>query len=150
MNEQRKRLKVCTGDIRCYGQAQSCSSLVLYSNQNTASLVFILGISQSIMTSQSEQPLLLLSAVCLAISAAVGQGIYNRYFHPLRGQPGPIWASLTDLYKLYALWAKHIPTSQLALHKKYGMLFAFQHTTVIRLLMSVKAPLYAWRQICSP
>ena len=77
------------------------------------------------MTYRYAQFLLLLSLVSLAALAAVGHGIYNRYFHPLRRQPGPIWASLTDFYKLYALWAKHIPTSQLALHKKYGMLFVF-------------------------
>ena len=77
------------------------------------------------MTLRFAQLLLLLSLVCLAALAAVGHGIYNRYFHPLRRQPGPTWASLTDFYKLYALWAKHIPTSQLALHKEYGVLFVF-------------------------
>ena len=55
------------------------------------------------MTFLSAQLLLLFSLVCLAALAAVGCGIYNRYFHPLRSQPGPIWASLTDFYKLYAL-----------------------------------------------
>ena len=77
------------------------------------------------MTFGFAQLLLLLSLLILAALVAVGHGIYNRYFHPLRRQPGPIWASLTDFYKLYALWAKHIPTSQLALHQKYGILFVF-------------------------
>ena len=62
----------------------------------------------------------LTSIVCLAFLAAVGHCIYNRYFHPLRKYIGPIGASLTDLYKVYALWVKHIPTSQLALHRRYG------------------------------
>lgn len=89
------------------------------------------------------------SIVCLVTLAVVGQIIYNRYFHPLRRHPGPVWASLTDLYKLYALWAKHIPTSQLALHRKHGMHLVFQQNVALRMLMMVKAVSYVWRQTCS-
>lgn len=61
----------------------------------------------------------------LALLVVVGHSIYNRYFHPLRIQPGPVCASLTNFYKLYAPSAKHIPTLQLALHRKHGLLFFF-------------------------
>ena len=108
---------------RIYRPAHSCSHLRRPSNEHTASLVVLFDIMQSTTTFQYAQVSLLLSTVCLAIMAAVGHSIHNRYLHPLRRQPGPIWAILTDSYNFYALWAKHIPTSQLALHNEYGMLF---------------------------
>lgn len=117
-----------------------------------ARLVYVFDIMQSIManvTFRFAHPISFPSVVCLVILAVVGQSIYNRYFHPLRRQPGPVWASVTDLYKLYALWAKHIPTSQLALHRKHGMLLVFQQIVMLRMLMMVKAVSYVWRQTCS-
>ena len=107
---------------------------------------------QSIMAnviSRFAHPVSFPSFACLVILAVVGQSIYNRYFHPLRRHPGPVWASVTDLYKLYALWAKHIPTSQLALHRRYGMLLVFQRIAMLHMLMMVKAASYVWRQTCS-
>ena len=117
-----------------------------------APLVYIVDVMQSIMGNVAFRfayPILFLSAVCLVILAVVGQSIHNRYFHPLRRHPGPIWASITDLYKLYALWAKHIPTSQLALHRKHGMLLAFEQVVMLHTLMMVKAVSYVWRQTYS-
>lgn len=47
--------------------------------------------------------------------------MYNRYFHPLRNFPGPIWGSLTDFYKLYIVAQKDAHTRGIAMHKKYGL-----------------------------
>ncbi|RAK91925.1 cytochrome P450 monooxygenase [Aspergillus costaricaensis CBS 115574] len=46
--------------------------------------------------------------------------MYNRYFHPLRNFPGPIWGSLTDFYKLYIVAQKDAHTRGIEMHKKYG------------------------------
>ncbi|KAL2042252.1 hypothetical protein N7G274_004740 [Stereocaulon virgatum] len=50
------------------------------------------------------------------------RGIYNRYFHPLRGFPGPFWSSVTDLYKVYVLSSTDVSSLTLKLHEKYGPL----------------------------
>lgn len=47
--------------------------------------------------------------------------MYNRYFHPLRNFPGPIWGSLTDFYKLYIVAQKDAHTRGIEMHKKYGL-----------------------------
>ena len=126
--ENKERRIVYTGRMKNFWTSPFLLTKELPFDQNTPSIALVFDIMQSIietLTSPFVQLLMLLSVTCVAILAAVGHGIYNRYFHPLRRLPGPIWASLTDLYKLHALWAKHIPTSQLALHKEYGMLFVF-------------------------
>ncbi|OTB02431.1 hypothetical protein M426DRAFT_13577 [Hypoxylon sp. CI-4A] len=44
--------------------------------------------------------------------------VYNRYFHPLAGFPGPFLGSLTEWYLVYVICS--VPTFGLELHKKYG------------------------------
>lgn len=52
--------------------------------------------------------------------ALLANGIYNRYFHPLRHVPGPFWASVTDFWKLYICMTKESHIRGLELHKVYG------------------------------
>ena len=58
-----------------------------------------------------------LAAYCL------GLAVYNRYFHPLAGFPGPVMGSLTEWYLVYVICS--VPTYGLELHRRYGM----GHTT---------------------
>jgi benzoate 4-monooxygenase len=46
--------------------------------------------------------------------------VYHRFFHPLAGYPGPFWASITNLWKVYHLWTLHLPETLAALHDHYG------------------------------
>lgn len=48
------------------------------------------------------------------------RGVYNRYLHPLSKTPGPFWASITDLYKLSALWSGDVSEFAIRLHQRYG------------------------------
>jgi hypothetical protein len=57
--------------------------------------------------------------ICL-VTYAVGCGIYNRYFHPLRDIPGPFLASITPLWYWRAVRHARGDEFQLAIHKKYG------------------------------
>ncbi|CAG8904564.1 unnamed protein product [Penicillium egyptiacum] len=54
------------------------------------------------------------------ISYILYRGIYNRYFHPLRGIPGPFWASVSDFFKLWILHTKQAHTLGIEYHEKYG------------------------------
>ncbi|RAK71705.1 cytochrome P450 [Aspergillus fijiensis CBS 313.89] len=54
------------------------------------------------------------------VSYVLCQGIYNRYFHPLRAFPGPFWASVSDFFKLWILHTKQAHTLGLEYHQKYG------------------------------
>lgn len=56
--------------------------------------------------------------VLLSMSAVIGKGICNRYFHPLSSFPGPFWASMTDIYLVFFI--KYVPTHGLEMHKKHG------------------------------
>ena len=56
----------------------------------------------------------------LVLLIFVFSGVYNRYVHPLRHFPGPFWASVTDLYKLYLLYCCDITSLTLAQHERYG------------------------------
>ena len=69
----------------------------------------------SLVQWQSFPPLLFFLLFIL-----VCNGIYNRYFHPLRQFPGPFWGSVTDFYKIYLIATKHISTYEMELHHKYG------------------------------
>ncbi|KAI8870958.1 hypothetical protein GQ42DRAFT_121535, partial [Ramicandelaber brevisporus] len=46
--------------------------------------------------------------------------IYNRYFHPLRHIPGPLYGSLLPGYTIYHAIFKNATESWLELHEKYG------------------------------
>ena len=52
----------------------------------------------------------------------VAQIIYYRYFHPLRGFPGPFWASVTRLWIGWHCWRQTELETEKALHEKYGRL----------------------------
>lgn len=56
----------------------------------------------------------------IVVGAIVGNMIYNRYFHPLRHFPGPVWASLSDFWKLYICLTKESHTRGIKLHEIYG------------------------------
>ena len=72
-----------------------------------------------------DRNLLLLSAKTALLAWAVYfffSCVYNRYFHPLRHFPGPFWASVTNLWKLYICITKKVHTKGIEYHKKHGML----------------------------
>ena len=56
----------------------------------------------------------------VAILALFFYVLYQRFFHPLSRYPGPLWASLTDFYKLRVLCTGCSPALLLQLHAKYG------------------------------
>jgi len=63
----------------------------------------------------------LLSIFCgILFLVIVLNGTYNRYLNPLRHFPGPFWASVTDLYKLFYLYSSDLTSISLKQHKKYG------------------------------
>lgn len=63
-------------------------------------------------------PILLLPISCfILMTVYVG---YQRFLHPIARFPGPILASLTDLFKFYYFWSLQIDKKLLALHEKYG------------------------------
>lgn len=61
-----------------------------------------------------------LTIVGTGVGALVLNAVYNRYFHPLRHFPGPFWASVTDLWKLYICMGKESHIAGMKLHKIYG------------------------------
>ena len=62
-----------------------------------------------------------LGASCIVLTLLlIFKGLYNRYLHPLNIFPGPFWASVTDLYKLYLLSSSDLTSLSLVQHKKYG------------------------------
>lgn len=92
--------------------------------------------------------------VLLSVSAVIGKGIYNRYFHPLSRFPGPFWASMTDIYLVFFI--KSVPTYGLEMHKKHGKYYGCSpnrgllleltgHTNKFRL----QAQSFVWRPTCS-
>lgn len=50
----------------------------------------------------------------------VGNGIKNRYFHPLSKIPGPFWGSITNLYCSLLFLTGESHTIEYACHKRYG------------------------------
>ncbi|RYP02833.1 hypothetical protein DL764_005574 [Monosporascus ibericus] len=51
---------------------------------------------------------------------ALWRGIYNFFFHPLRGVPGPVWGALSDFFKLWILHTKKAHLLGLKYHERYG------------------------------
>ena len=54
------------------------------------------------------------------IAYAIGYIIYQRYFHPLAGYPGPFLASITDLWQVRQFLTLKQPYHLTELHEKYG------------------------------
>ena len=63
--------------------------------------------------------------------------LYQRFWSPLAGIPGPFWASVSRLWYLYRISAKDMHRYTKALHKKYGML----HHVRLRFLLIFQGPL---------
>ncbi|KAI8872099.1 cytochrome P450 [Ramicandelaber brevisporus] len=66
-------------------------------------------------------------AILLTITAYVLYvGIYNRYFHPLRDVPGPVWGSMFPGMYLIDSLLKRSPFRMLELHEKYGPVVRYE------------------------
>ncbi|OJD29036.1 benzoate 4-monooxygenase cytochrome [Diplodia corticola] len=69
----------------------------------------------------SLAPCRVVSLVLLAFAIYVfGYIIYQRFFHPLAGFPGPFLASVTDLWQAYQFLTLKQPYHLTDLHAKYG------------------------------
>ncbi|KAF5589958.1 cytochrome P450 monooxygenase [Fusarium pseudocircinatum] len=64
-------------------------------------------------------PILLQTSTVVG-SLALAYIVYYRYLHPLANYPGPLLASVTNLWKTYHLWSLHLPHTLVRLHEKYG------------------------------
>ncbi len=73
---------------------------------------------QSILPIYLDQFSVFCAGLLLCMISLLFKGVYNRYFHPLAGYPGPFWATVTDFYKFYTI--NSIPTLGLKLHDTYG------------------------------
>ena len=62
----------------------------------------------------------MLSVLLLLAIALIFTLTYNRFFHPLRGFPGPFWAAQTDAWRAYHLCTKRLPDTLEAVHARYG------------------------------
>lgn len=51
----------------------------------------------------------------------VGQCVYNVFFHPLRGIPGPMLAGISRWWLFWLEWKGNPHVEILELHRKYGM-----------------------------
>lgn len=60
------------------------------------------------------------SAVVVCCLALFFYLIYQRLFHPLAKYPGPVLASITDLWQVYEILSLKQPYNLTALHEKYG------------------------------
>ncbi|KAL1634487.1 hypothetical protein SLS58_010640 [Diplodia intermedia] len=75
----------------------------------------------SLLDLPSPPPFHVLSLVVLALAIYVcGYVIYQRFFHPLAGYPGPFLASLTDLWQAHQFYTLKQPYHLTELHAKYG------------------------------
>lgn len=63
-----------------------------------------------------------LASLLLLVSALglLGYVVYQRFFHPLAGYPGPFLASLTDLWQVHQFLTLKQPYRLTELHEKYG------------------------------
>ena len=56
----------------------------------------------------------------LACLPALLYVVYQRFFSPLAGIPGPFWASLSRLWYAYIVWKGNMHQVLPGLHRKYG------------------------------
>jgi hypothetical protein len=69
-----------------------------------------------------QSPWILLSGVALTlIGSLTFYVVYQRYFSPLSGIPGPFLASITPLWRLYRVLQGDWHMDIVKLHEKYGM-----------------------------
>lgn len=68
--------------------------------------------------------LLSLSLLLLVLFA-----LKRRYITPIRDVPGPLFASFSDLWKLWHIPTGHIEKEIIALHKKHGMQLHYSFMT---------------------
>lgn len=61
-----------------------------------------------------------LRLLCVPVILFACHLVYNLFFHPLAGFPGPIWGGLTDFYHLYLFGTKEYHIRALELHRQYG------------------------------
>ena len=93
----------------------------------------------SILDLHTIPPLVLLGIILSGIGTYfVWKAVYNRYFHPLSGFPGPVLGSITDFYLVYIIAS--VPTFGLELHKKYGMESLSQNVAMIGLQLISTGP----------
>ncbi|RSL55937.1 hypothetical protein CEP53_006939 [Fusarium sp. AF-6] len=59
-------------------------------------------------------------AAGLACVACLGYIVYQRFFHPLAGYPGPFLASITDLWQVQQYLSLKQPYTLTELHSQYG------------------------------
>lgn len=89
-------------------------------SRNTLSSI---AVNMGLMTI-SREVLVDVSPILLAGIASVVVGctyiVYYRVFHPLARYPGPFFASLTNLWKLYHQWTLRMPETLRELHERYG------------------------------
>lgn len=70
---------------------------------------------------EKENLILLLQTLALIFwILLLSQGIYNRYFHPLKDIPGPFWGSINSLWLYYSIHRAKYENYHLPIHKKYG------------------------------
>ena len=62
----------------------------------------------------------LANVVVLLFLAVISRAIYRRYFHPLANYPGPVFCSLTRLWKVWSVYKGHTEADYIALHRRYG------------------------------
>lgn len=68
----------------------------------------------------SHLSFLALSVVTLAVFTSTAYVLYQRAFSPLADYPGPYWASLSPLWKLYMFRKGNFHETILELHLRYG------------------------------
>lgn len=62
-------------------------------------------------------PLSILASVIAIVSLSF---LFNRYLHGLHHIPGPILASLTDIWRTVVVWKRRPERMQIQLHERYG------------------------------
>ncbi|KAH8597622.1 cytochrome P450 ClCP1 [Bisporella sp. PMI_857] len=59
-------------------------------------------------------------SLAVILASCASYLVYNLYFHPLRGFPGPFWSAATHFPYLYSLISGRISFDVLELHELYG------------------------------